>query len=107
MGLATRYSNNLQQLNGKYKLYKNKILALYRLYKGNNKTSRSLYSVFSIEFSGKKKVYHSFFEINGVLCDSQYDFREKHSTEHSVTDRVNQVQSRFDQGMLSCGVFFV
>ena len=30
---------------------------------------------------------------------------EKHSTEHALTDIVNQVQSHFDEGMLSCGVF--
>ena len=34
-----------------------------------------------------------------------YGFRKKHSTEHALTDIVNQVQSHFDEGMLSCGVF--
>ena len=66
----------------------------------------SLLSVFNRIFE-KKKVYHGFFEINGVVCDSQYDFREKHSTEHALTDIKNQVQSHFDQGMLSCCVSIV
>ena len=47
----------------------------------------------------------AFLETNSVLCDSQYDFREKHLTEHALIDIVNQIQSHFDQGMLSCGVF--
>ena len=47
----------------------------------------------------------AYLEINGILCDSQYGFREKHSTEHALIDIVNQVQSHFDKGMLSCGVF--
>ena len=47
----------------------------------------------------------AFLEINGILCHSQYDFREKHSTKHALIDIVNQVQSDFDKGMLSCGVF--
>ena len=34
-----------------------------------------------------------------------YGFREKHSTKHALIDIVNQVQSHFDEGMLSCGVF--
>ena len=32
-------------------------------------------------------------------------FREKRSTEHALIDRVNYIQSHFDKGMLSCGVF--
>ena len=47
----------------------------------------------------------AYLEINDILCDSQYGFREKHSTEHALIDIVNQVQSHFDEGMLSCGVF--
>ena len=45
--------------------------------------------------------------VTWVLCDSQYDFREKHSTEHALIDKVHQVQSHFDQGMLYCSVFIV
>ena len=47
----------------------------------------------------------AYLKINGILCDSQYGFWEKHSTEHTLTDIVNQVQSHFDKGMISCGEF--
>ena len=82
------------------------------VYKGEHKTDPSNYrpifllSVFNRIF--EKTMYRrlmAYLEINGILCDSQYGFREKHSTQHALIDRVNQVQSHFDKGMLSCGVF--
>ena len=47
----------------------------------------------------------AYLEINGILCDSQCGFRKKHPTEHALIDILNRVQSHFDKGMLSCGVF--
>ena len=47
----------------------------------------------------------AYLKINVILCDLQYGFGEKHSIEHTLTDIVNQVQSHFDKGMISCGVF--
>ena len=49
----------------------------------------------------------AFLEINGVLYHSQYGFRGKRSTEHAliIIDILNRIQSNFDEGMLSCGVF--
>ena len=80
------------------------------VYKGEDKTDSSNYrsplSVFNRIF--EKSMNHrlmAFLEINGFLCDSQYGFREKHSTEHTLIDIVNQVQPHFDKGILSCGVF--
>ena len=82
------------------------------VYKGEDKTDPSKYcpisllSIFNRIF--EKTTYHrlmAYLEINGILCNSQYGFREKHSTEHALIDIVNQVQSHFDEGMLSCGVF--
>ena len=82
------------------------------VYKGEDKTDPnnyrpiSLLSVFNRIF--EKTMYRrkmAYLEINGILCDSQYGFREKHSTEHALIDIVNQIQSHFDKGMLSCGVF--
>ena len=55
----------------------------------------SLYSLFLIDF----------LETNGLLYDSQYGFREKRSNEHALIVIVYQIQSNFDKGMLSCGVF--
>ena len=47
----------------------------------------------------------AYLEINGIVCDSQYGFRGKHSTKHALIDIENQFQSHFDKGMISCGVF--
>ena len=51
----------------------------------------SLLSIFNRIF--EKTMYcrlMAYLEINGILCDSQYGFREKHSTEHALVDIVNQ-----------------
>ena len=47
----------------------------------------------------------SFFEINGLFLKSQYGFREKHSTQHALTDIVNRIPNNMDKGMFSTGVF--
>jgi len=47
----------------------------------------------------------SFFETNGLFYESQYGFREKHSTQHALTDIVNRTQNNMDKGMFSTGVF--
>ena len=65
----------------------------------------SLYSLFSIEFSKKRCIVVAYLEINGILCDSQCGFREKHSTEHALIGIVNKIQSHSHKGMISCGVF--
>ena len=75
------------------------------VYKGEDKTD-PLLSVFNRIF--EKTMYHrlmAYLEINGILYDSQYGFREKHSTENILINIVNQIQPHFDKGMLSCGVF--
>ena len=82
------------------------------IYKGEHKTDPSNYLPISLLF-----VYDSIFaktmyrrlmaylQINGMFCSSQYGFREKHSTEHTLIDIVNQIQCHFDKGMPSCAVF--
>jgi len=47
----------------------------------------------------------SFFEINGLFYESQYGFREKHSTQHALIDIVNRIQKNMEKGMFSTGVF--
>ena len=47
----------------------------------------------------------SFFEINGLFYESQYGFREKHSTQHALIDIVNRFQNNMDNGMFFTGVF--
>lgn len=48
---------------------------------------------------------NSFIDKEGILCSSQYGFRQKHSAEHAILDIVNKIQSDMDKGHFSCGVF--
>ena len=82
------------------------------VYKGEHKTDPSNYRPISLLFVYDsifaKTIYRrlmAYLEINDIVCSSQYGFRKKHSTEHALIDIVNQIQSHFDKGMLSCGVF--
>ena len=66
----------------------------------------SLLSCFNRIF--EKLVYKSmksFIDKNNILCSSQYGFRHGHSTEHTILDIVNAIQSNMDKGEFSCGVF--
>jgi len=47
----------------------------------------------------------SYLEINNILSDSQYGFREKHSTEHAILDIINRIQSNMNKKLYTCGVF--
>ena len=40
-----------------------------------------------------------------MLYHSQYSFRERRSTEHALIDIVNQIQTKFDKGIYTCGIF--
>ena len=54
----------------------------------------SLLSIFNKIF--EKLMYNrlkSFLEKQNIIFKSQYDFREKYSTQHAILDIVNQVQS--------------
>ena len=46
-----------------------------------------------------------FFEINALFLESQYGFREEHSTQHGLIDIVNRIQNNMDKGVFSTGVF--
>ena len=72
----------------------------------NNYRPISLLSSFNRIF--EKLMYtrmNSFIDKEGVLCSSQYGFRQKHSTEHAILDIANKIQSDRDKGHFSCGVF--
>ena len=72
----------------------------------NNYRLISLLSSFNRIF--EKLMYtrtNSFIDKEGILCSSQYGFRQKHSTEHAILDIVNEIQSDMDKGHFSCGVF--
>ena len=40
-----------------------------------------------------------------ILCDQQYGFRSKQSTQHAILDIVNTSLQNMDNGKFSCGVF--
>jgi len=72
----------------------------------NNYCPESLLSIFSriLERLMYKRL-KSFFEMNGLFYESQYGFREKHSTQHALIDIVNRIRNNMDKGMFSTGVF--
>ena len=56
----------------------------------------------------KKRMYKrlkSFFKANDLSYESQYGFREKHSTQRSIIDIVNRIKKNKAKGMFSCGIF--
>ena len=72
----------------------------------NNYRPISLLSVFNRSI--EKLIYRqlkSFLEDRNMLYHSQYDFRERRSTEHALIDIVNQIQTNFDKGVYSWGIF--
>ena len=72
----------------------------------NNYRPISLLSIFNRIFERLMyKRLKSFFEINGLFYESQYGFREKHSSQHALIDVVNRIQNNMDKGMFSTGVF--
>jgi hypothetical protein len=46
-----------------------------------------------------------FIDQNNILCSSQCGFREGHSTNHSLLDIVNKIQTNMGNNLFSCGVF--
>ena len=72
----------------------------------NNYCPISLLSIFNRILEGLMyKHLKLSFEINGLFYESQYGFREKHSTQHALIDIVNRIQNNMDNRMFSTGVF--
>ena len=73
----------------------------------NNYRPIALLSVFNRIF--EKLIYKrliSFIDKNNLLFDSQYGFREKHSTQHALLDiRLSSIQSNIDKKLFSCAIF--
>ena len=40
-----------------------------------------------------------------IISESQYGFREKHSTEHAILDIISKIQVNLDKKVYFCGVF--
>lgn len=96
---------------GKY-FSKLKFAKVIPIYKCDDETDPSNYrpisilSVFNRIF--EKLMYHrlkSFLDKYNILCDSQYGFRDRRSTEHVLIDIVNHIQSNMENRLLSCGIF--
>jgi len=50
----------------------------------------------------RSKVY---LDEQGVFYKSQYGFRDKHSTQHTILDLISQIQTNMDHKLFSCGIF--
>ena len=49
----------------------------------------------------------AFLEKFGILCESQYGFREKRYTEHVVLEIINQIQTNLDRKLYTCGYLLI
>ena len=47
----------------------------------------------------------SYVELNGLLYNGQYGFRENMSTQHAILDIVNSIQSNMDNKLFTCAIF--
>ena len=82
------------------------------VYKSDDETEPSNYRPISLlsVFNGifEKLMYHrlkSFLDKNNILIKSQYGFREKHSTQHTILDTFNIIQNNMDLKLFTCGIF--
>jgi retron-type reverse transcriptase len=47
----------------------------------------------------------NFLKLRNFFSDSQYGFREQHSTQHALLDIINKLQNNMDNKLFSCGIF--
>ena len=88
-----------------------KLAKVIPIYKSNDESDpfnygpMSLLSVFNRIF--KKMMYNqlkAFLEKFGILHESVW-FREKRSTEHTILEIINQIQTNMDRKLYICGIF--
>ena len=102
---------NISVITGQYpsKLKHAKIIPIF---KDGDETDPSNYrpisllSLFNRLF--EKVMYNrlkSYIELNGLLYNGQYGFRENMSTQHAIVDIVNSIQSNMDNRLFTCGIF--
>ena len=111
LSLPLAHIMNNSVLTGKYpsKLKHAKIIPIF---KDGDETDPSNYrpisllSLFNRLF--EKVMYNrlkSYVELNGLLYNGQYGFRENMSTQHAILDIVNSIQSNMDNKLFTCGIF--
>ena len=111
LSLPLAHIMNNSVLTGQYpsKLKHAKIIPIF---KGGDETDPSNYrpisllSLFNRLF--EKVMYNrlkSYLELNGLLYNGQYGFRENMSTQHAILDIVNSIQSNMDNKLFTCGIF--
>ena len=72
----------------------------------NNYSPISLLSNFNRVF--EKIIYNrltSYIKKHELLYSAQYGFRKGHSTQHTILDIVNDIQTNMNERLISCGVF--
>ena len=102
---------NKSVVGGKYpaKLKHSKVIPIYKKDEESDPTNYrpiSLLSIFNKIF--EKLMYKrlkSFLEKRNILFNSQYGFRENHSTQHSILDIINEIQSNMANKLYTCGIF--
>ena len=87
-------------------------VCMYSHFKGGGDTNLSNYRPISLQslFNRlfEKVIYNrlkSYVELNGLLYNGQYGFRENMSTQHAILDIVNSIQSNRDNKLFTCGIF--
>ena len=48
---------------------------------------------------------HNFLEMNNVIYDSQFVFRQKYSTFHALIRLTDKIREQLDSGNFACGIF--
>ena len=48
---------------------------------------------------------YNFLEMNSVIYDLQFSFRQKYSTTHALIHLTNKITEQLDSGNFACGIF--
>ena len=82
------------------------------IYKADDETDPGNYrpiSLLSVFYRIFEKLMYkrlkSFIDMNDIFFNSQYGFRENHSTQHAILDILSKIQNNMDKGLYSCGIF--
>ena len=51
------------------------------------------------------KWLYNFLELNSVIYDLQFGFRQKYSTSHALIHLTDKIREQLDSGKFACGIF--